>query len=60
MPSQTIPCQYRGEPAAPQVLSDHDALLQIQEIMSAVSWSPDTLDDIAAVMVAAGYEIEDI
>lgn len=41
-------------------MSDTDALLAIQEIMSGVEWSPQTLEDIAQVMEAAGYVIEDI
>lgn len=37
-----------------------DALDQIQEIMSAERWSPDTLEAIAEVMKAAGYNIDDV
>lgn len=37
-----------------------DALLKIQELMSGVEWTPSMLEEIAEVMEAAGYEIEDV
>jgi len=40
-------------------MDDSTALLRIQEILSATEWSPDTLDEIAGVMLEAGYSIED-
>ena len=40
-------------------MNDHEALLAIQELMDGVEWSPDTLDEIAAVMRRAGYRIRD-
>lgn len=36
-----------------------DALLEIQEIMSGVIWTPETLAKVAEVMEKAGYKIED-
>lgn len=41
-------------------MSPEDALLKIQELMSGVSWTPETLNEIAEVMEEAGYKIEDI
>lgn len=41
-------------------MSEADALLAIQELLSGVEWTPDTLVAIAEIMKAAGYEIEDI
>lgn len=43
-----------------QVKTEHDAMLRIQELLDGVEWSPDTLDEIATVMRAAGYVIGDI
>lgn len=41
-------------------MTDSDALLAIQEAMDGVaSWSSDTLEEIARIMVAAGYRIRD-
>ena len=40
-------------------MNNADALEQIQKILSAQEWSSDTLDAIAEVMRAAGYEIAD-
>lgn len=39
--------------------SDHNALLEIQELMDGVTWSPDTLEAIAEVLGAAGYRVRD-
>jgi hypothetical protein len=41
-------------------MNDHDAMLAIQELMDGVEWSPDTLDAIAQIMVAAGYRLRDL
>jgi hypothetical protein len=38
---------------------DHDAMLAIQELLDGVEWSPNTLDEIAAIMWRAGYRIRD-
>src|SRR5690348_14620822 len=38
---------------------DHDLLLAIQEILDGNEWTPDTLENIANLMVAAGYRIRD-
>lgn len=34
---------------------DREALNKIAEIMPAPSWTPDTLDDVARVLISAGY-----
>ncbi|WP_267461151.1 hypothetical protein [Halopseudomonas nanhaiensis] len=41
-------------------MSAEGALLRIQEILSGREWSAETPAEIAQVMEAAGYEIEDI
>lgn len=41
-------------------MSAEDALFKIQEILSGREWSAETPAQIAGVMEAAGYEIEDI
>ena len=41
-------------------MTESEALLAIQELMSGVEWTPGTLEAIASIMEAAGYEIEDI
>lgn len=41
-------------------MSPEDALLMIQTLMSGVSWTPGTLEEIAKVMEEAGYKIDDI
>jgi hypothetical protein len=38
-------------------MSDHDLLLAIQELLDSVAWTPSTLDQIADLMTANGYEI---
>lgn len=40
-------------------MTDHEAMLAIQELMAGVEWSADTLDRIAAIMIDAGYRIRD-
>ena len=39
--------------------SDHQALLDIQELMDGVNWSPDTLSAIADILEKAGYHVRD-
>lgn len=39
--------------------SDHQALLDIQELMDGVNWSPDTLEAIAEILEGAGYRVGD-
>ena len=46
---------YRGETFADEV----EVLLTIQGVMSGQQWSSDTTSQIAEIMVAAGYEIEE-
>jgi hypothetical protein len=41
-------------------MSDHDALLQIQEMLDGVEWTVDMLDEIARILIAAGYPIRDV
>lgn len=36
-----------------------EALLAIQELMDGVEWSADTLDHIADILRAAGYQVRD-
>lgn len=40
-------------------MTDSEALWHIQQLLSSVEWSPDTLQDIADVMIAAGYTIDE-
>jgi hypothetical protein len=41
-------------------VDDHDLLLAIQNRLDGVEWSSDTLEEIAALMVASGYRIRDL
>lgn len=41
-------------------MSEADALLQIQEEMSGVEWTPATLERIAEILEQAGYKVEDV
>ncbi len=41
-------------------MNDQHALLEIQNALDGVEWTPDTLERIARVMVAAGYRIRDL
>jgi len=38
-------------------MNDHDAMLAIQEQLDGTEWTPDTLEEIARIMIAAGYVI---
>lgn len=40
-------------------MTDYDAMLAIQDLLDGQVWSPDTLEDIAKIMVNAGYRIRD-
>lgn len=40
-------------------MSDDEALLAIQELMDGVEWTPATLDEIADILIQAGYPIRD-
>jgi len=40
--------------------TDHEAMLAIQELLDGTEWSADTLDRIAAIVIAAGYRIRDL
>ena len=37
-----------------------EVLLEIQGLMDGVEWTPDTLDEIAQVMIQAGYRIRNL
>lgn len=41
-------------------MTDHDAMLAIQELMDGVEWTPDTLDAIAVILREAGYKVRDL
>ena len=41
-------------------MDESDALLAIQDLLDGVEWTPETLDNIAAVMRSAGYAIAGI
>lgn len=40
--------------------TDKDALRLIQELLDDVEWTPDTLDEIAHILRAAGYRVRDL
>jgi hypothetical protein len=40
--------------------TDHEALLNIQELLDGNSWTVDTLDEIALILTRAGYPIRDL
>lgn len=41
-------------------MNEENALLAIQELMDGVEWIPETLEEIAQIMVRAGYRIRDL
>lgn len=41
-------------------MSEHDALLAIQELMDGQEWSAATLDSIAQIMIRTGFRIRDL
>ena len=41
-------------------LTDHEAMLRIQELMDGVEWTANTLADIATVLEVAGYRVRDL
>jgi hypothetical protein len=41
-------------------MTDHDAMLAIQELLDGIEWTPSTLDSIAAILRRAGYRILDL
>ncbi len=41
-------------------MTDHEAMLAIQELMDGVEWNSDTLDAIGAIMTKAGYRLRDL
>jgi len=38
-------------------MTDHEAMLQIQEALDGREWNADTLETIAAILVEAGYRL---
>jgi len=47
-------------PYAAAIRAREDLLLAIQELLDGVEWTPATLEDIAQLMVNAGYRIRDL
>jgi hypothetical protein len=41
-------------------MTDHEALLAIQELMDGVEWNPTTLNQIAAILIECGYRVRDL
>jgi len=41
-------------------MDDHTLLLAIHELLDGVEWSPDTLEQIAQLMMDSGYRIRDV
>ena len=41
-------------------MSDHEAMLAIQQLLDGVEWSADTVESIAAIMIRCGYRIRDM
>lgn len=39
------------------LMNDHDAMLEIQQLMDGEVWTADTLDAIAAILQRAGYRV---
>jgi len=40
-------------------MTDHDIILAIQELLDGVTWTPETLNDIANVLNNNGYVVRD-
>jgi hypothetical protein len=40
-------------------MNDHDLLLNIQELLDGVEWTPTTLDTIADLLRESGYRVRD-
>jgi hypothetical protein len=55
-PPDRAPHGNRGE----RTMSDHDAMLAIQECLDGTEWNSNTLEEVAAIMTAAGYKIRDL
>jgi hypothetical protein len=41
-------------------MTDHEAMLLIQQLLDGVEWTPDTLDSIAEILLSAGYRVRDL
>jgi hypothetical protein len=41
-------------------MTDHEAILAIQELMDGVEWNGDTLEAIAEILINAGYKVRDL
>jgi len=41
-------------------MTDHEAILAIQELLDDVEWTADTLDAIAEILIEAGYRIRNL
>ena len=40
--------------------NDHDLILEIQERLDGVEWTPGTLNEIAHLLVESGYRVRDL
>lgn len=41
-------------------MEDHEILLQIQELLDGVEWTPETLDEVAKLLNDNGYRVRDL
>ena len=41
-------------------MSDHEAMLAIQQQLNGVEWTPDTLSNIEQILISAGYHMRDL
>ena len=41
-------------------MSDNEIVLAIEELLDGTEWTPDTLDQIAALLQANGYRVRDL
>jgi hypothetical protein len=41
-------------------MSDHEAMLAIQQELDGVEWTPDTCGEIALILEKAGYRVRDL
>ncbi len=43
-----------------RAITDHEGMLDIQELLDGREWNSDTLANIAAVVVAAGFRVREL
>lgn len=41
-------------------MTDHDAMLAIQELLDGVEWNSNTLSEVANILQHAGYRVRDL